>query len=286
MHVAANDIETSRTENGTCAPDEETDYYSFLTASSPGPSASQVASQESVMTTFSEADEDGVQIHACDRHNEFFYSEHDYKKHIERFHNTSSRFQCNICDKSYANNFGLNQHTNTTHLGTPYMCSVNGCHKFFKSVKGRNLHEQKHVGVLQFKCDICSFNATSLSALRSHKVSHSASKRFPCRYCPKRFTRTNDRKRHEEKSCPAKGKHFASLSIGVCTDGQDEPKVTSKSGRKGHRCSLCHKTFLTKEKLTSHMTSIHRRERTYACTECMKTFSSRSLLGAHRRDVH
>lgn len=263
------------------------DLSSFISWSSVGPSASQIAVPPSAESTCSDVSHDAAEIYVCDLHNQTFFDKAERDKHWSSFHQEDTvRFSCSICDKTYANKFGLDQHFNSIHLGNPYKCSVKGCDKFFKSIKGRNIHEQRHTGDFKYKCDICGKTFSSLSGLRIHKVSHSASKKYPCKFCQKRFTRTNDRKRHEEKSCPAKAEYYSNLSIGVCTDGQSDQKNKEKSVRKGIRCSICHKTFLSKEKVTSHITAVHRRERSYGCTECMQSFSSRSLLSAHRKDVH
>lgn len=290
FHFSGEDSQTSTSLNdseelnGTATVySDELDCLSFLSASSPGPSASQISVQGSCVTTASDASCDTADIFVCDSHNEIFYSTQDYDNHQASLHmNRTGRFQCSVCDKNYANKFGLDQHTNAIHLGCPYMCSVTGCNKFFKSLKGRNLHEQRHSGKFEYKCDICSKKWNTLSALRTHKISHSVAKKYPCRFCNKKFTRTHDRKRHENDVCRGKRENAIAHTIGVSKDGITE----TKSNRKGHRCSICRRTFLTKEKLTGHLQHAHSRNRDYGCTECMKSFSSRSLLAAHRKDAH
>ena len=57
---------------------------------------------------------------------------------------------------------------------------------------------------LCYVCDICNSLFDNVDYLKQHKLQHSSSKKFICRYCKVHgYTRSNDRDNHE-KECNLK----------------------------------------------------------------------------------
>ena len=51
----------------------------------------------------------------CD--NAAFTQKHNFKKHIESFHEGKKAFRCNICDLRFTQNGGLKSHIQSVHEG-------------------------------------------------------------------------------------------------------------------------------------------------------------------------
>ncbi|XP_053703457.1 gastrula zinc finger protein XlCGF8.2DB-like isoform X1 [Synchiropus splendidus] len=105
-------------------------------------------------------------------------------------------------------------------------------------------------------CSECGKMYSCPRSLNQHKKIHSGEKPFRCPECGKRFGFKGDLKKH--------------LQI------HSEPQQT---------CSVCNKTFLTKESLSRHFRRLHIDEKPFSCSVCKRTYALRDYLTRHMR-VH
>ena len=76
-------------------------------------------------------------------------------------------------------------------------------------------------------CDKCELIVQSLEELQQHRLSHSTTKKFPCRVCKKKgYTHESDRKQHEGKCCKAHNLKIVN-GIVVSRDNSSEEEVQS-----------------------------------------------------------
>lgn len=117
--------------------------------------------------------------------------------------------------------------------------------------------------VREFGCTQCTFKHSKVSAVFIHMQSHSpaaamsASKRFVCDICGRRFERNETMKLHRQ----------------------------THSGEKSFPCSECNKMFARKKSLYQHKKSVHDGVR-YMCVKCDKSFSQQNDCKIHMRKMH
>ena len=134
----------------------------------------------------------------------------------------------------------------------------------------------------QWLCKYCSKPLGVIAAnLGQHlKVKHQIimsdyfDRRFFCSYCPKSFTRSDNRKFHEET---VHLKNMPGTSIAKCQEQLELNKIT-----KPFMCSYCGKGFSQKPAMTAH-TRIHTGEKPYHCEECSKSFTYHSSYAEHMK---
>ncbi|XP_062978566.1 zinc finger protein 777-like isoform X2 [Elgaria multicarinata webbii] len=122
-----------------------------------------------------------------------------------------------------------------------------------------------------------------------HQSSHleaaaqlSSKDRLACRFCPRRFGRSDHLLRHQMShtgarpyQCPACEKSFT-----------DKSKLTNHyrthTGERPFRCSACGKRFIRRHHLVKHQRT-HTRERPHQCPVCLKSFMQKHHLQKHVR---
>ena len=70
-------------------------------------------------------------------------------------------------------------------------------------------HEATHTGETPFKCPVCNKGFRRKDKMRRHEILHESDEvkyRFPCEYCGRRFTQSNNLKTHIRS-------HHSSLKI-------------------------------------------------------------------------
>ena len=84
---------------------------------------------------------------------------------------------------------------------------------------------QRHAGLKNHLCEICSKPFAEASKLKIHKLTHSGEKNYSCSFCGMKFTTSGNMRRHE----------------------------LTHSGEKPHACSVCNKTFAQAGNMRTHM---------------------------------
>ena len=78
------------------------------------------------------------------------------------------RFECQVCHRSYANHYTLNNHTRIHEDSRLFECDV--CWKKFTFYSQLKDHYRTHTGEKPFACETCS----KIFAYKSHLVQHQA----------------------------------------------------------------------------------------------------------------
>ena len=104
----------------------------------------------------------------------------------------------------YASKYLRRSHVQGAHLGANFLCSVQNCGKKFSQKKYCDAHKKGHTKIvdmnLRYICDYCNSVFEQMEKLQQHKLMHSSTKRFICRFCKVHgYTRSSDRKNHEDE---------------------------------------------------------------------------------------
>ena len=166
------------------------------------------------------------------------------------------------------------------------------CEAHFLSKKGLDNHLRLHnnkKGV--FLCNVCGLDFDSLSKLKYHKISHSATKKHKCTWCCSKFGQKSDRKRHQLSSC----KSDMHTKFHQQFQKVKNRKSTNHKCRLRKRlmkvlfllpftCAICHQRFENRESVHKHMGSAHKCSSIFPCLDCCFTFCSQKMLYYHKAD--
>ena len=183
------------------------------------------------------------------------------------FHKGTREFPCRLCAKSFFTNSSRKVHFEAIHNENKLKKSLKCKQCEFTSEKQRGLmeHNQEvHGSVPKYCCKLCKFNATSLSQLQSHKLTHIGRKQnvVKCDICQKMISSKQHLRIHQQ---------------------------IHKGLRQRYPCSECDKTFTTKRGHKRHYENIHkgnRSKRQYKCKQCEFITLKRRTLMQHGQEIH
>ena len=146
-----------------------------------------------------------------------FENPEEFEAHQITNHTVDGRFSCGLCEKTYSTKYLQRNHVKGSHLGTKFVCTIQGCRKYFALKRYRDEHERKNHGksteILKYVCDICQHVLDTIDQLKEHRLKHSDKKKYICHYCRTRsYTKECDRKNHEE-NCSTKLASLEKVSI-------------------------------------------------------------------------
>ncbi|KAM8758108.1 zinc finger protein 445 [Rhynchonycteris naso] len=182
------------------------------------------------------------------------------------------------------------------------------CGKTFTRKRTLLDHKGIHSGEKRYKCNLCEKSYDRNYRLVNHQRSHTKERPFKCQWCGKDFVGRSSLCIHQRKHTRAalSESSLAELSSSQDTGargqeskprGEEPPEDCEKAceqssrptglqnvpaGKKGHKCSMCGKTFSKTSQLISHK-RFHTRERPFKCAECGKTFRWSSNLARHMK---
>jgi len=191
----------------------------------------------------------------------------------------SRSYKCEICQRYFDTENGLNVHNSTKHneLDDPngrfifeagmFWCRV--CNKQYKR-KDKVLYHLKssHKLGAKFTCEYCNKLYYYENELRKHLRTHKQEKEFFCEQCGEGFVWKDTLIRHRHQ------KHLS----------QEEREVLNETLKK-HMCDLCGQAFKFQCLLREHMES-HSIIKKYNCEVCGKTFRTKKMMLSHRRSIH
>ncbi|XP_072766934.1 uncharacterized protein [Anoplolepis gracilipes] len=121
-------------------------------------------------------------------------SKHDrvFKKNKET--DSSKRFLCEICSKSFTQSTTLVAHLRAHNGIKPYVCEV--CSRPFTTNAYLKMHMRTHTQERPYICQYCSRAFARADTLANHLTSHTGEAKYHCKCCPKNFRRLKSLKEH------------------------------------------------------------------------------------------
>lgn len=101
-----------------------------------------------------------------------------------RMHPKQFPFKCSKCERRFLDNITTEAHENLCQGA--FKCEI--CNKLFRNNYGLQVHLVSHSAVKQFKCDICAKTFNRKDNLRQHtSFVHSKERKFKCHLCGKSY---------------------------------------------------------------------------------------------------
>ncbi|KAF5304354.1 hypothetical protein FQA39_LY09733 [Lamprigera yunnana] len=131
---------------------------------------------------------------------------------------------------------------------TSRFCNV--CNKIISQELDQQLIETNEKTNL---CSVCGKTFRHSYPLKEHLVTHSSERPFECTVCKKTFAKSYNLRLHQK----------------------------THSGIHPYVCSTCGKAYTTQSNLTTHIRSVHTKEKPHACSKCSMTFVHPRHLRLH-----
>lgn len=221
-----------------------------------------------------------------------FTSPREFQKHV-KFHNQDLKYNCSICDATFESENELKQHNFSMEHGNRYM-------KMHEKCRPSGIEARNH------QCKTCQ----TWFGLRHYLVQHMETDNhdYKCQKCGLQYLQPGSRRLHIQQVHQeiATTCEFCSLKL------QTTQAVWGHLKTHGivHECDNCHRRFLHKEQVTTHMEAheppvqcpwkgcvrqlvtkislyyhlkTHQGDEDYKCPYCSKSFFKQKLLEAHMR---
>lgn len=203
---------------------------------------------------------------------------------------TGALVSCPFCHQNVKRNT-LTQHIKYIHSSKP-QCNV--CSKTFANQNNLKRHMMIHSGIKEFECDICQKRFHQKITMQTHRLTHISP--FTCSQCGIKFENKSDLTTHKGTDECSKSRIMKVKEELMKTVRQE---VTTDHGKLlGYACSLCKKMFSVESALEQHVESTHivesdipndknlkKTNKRFECCICGKGCSSQAMLIMHER-VH
>lgn len=145
-------------------------------------------------------------------------------------------------------------------MRAPKICPV--CNKLFRTNYKLRVHMETHAeNSVKFSCDFdgCKKTFKSKIGLQEHAARHTGAFNFSCKDCNKKFLLRSYFLAHQ--------------------------RIHSTKNQKTFACSLCPKSFKSKQNLIDHE-SCHLDLKTFKCDKCDKAFNTKTHHDVHYKSQH
>ena len=109
-------------------------------------------------------------------------------------------YPCTKCERVFPFESQLASHMFKHRKVAHFLCTAEGCKRFFKQESDRRAHEISHTGLL-LKCDHCDYSTRDNHYLKQHSQVHSAKLVCFCSKCGKGFRFYEQKTHHIAKPC-------------------------------------------------------------------------------------
>uniref|UniRef100_A0A336MQT5 CSON005192 protein n=1 Tax=Culicoides sonorensis TaxID=179676 RepID=A0A336MQT5_CULSO len=224
----------------------------------------------------------------CEVCNKSYSRRQTLEEHLRLKHGSEKdlKFQCDKCQRKFISEKKLKQHS-ISHLPANEKM-VHPCKycdkKFTKSVNVIAHIKAVHIGLRPFICESCGKSFQSKGALKDHQITHSDEKPWACSQCPKRFKNQARLKTHEDIHnttsyiCPHCG-------LALNTKRTLKMHLVVHSTEKKYKCNYCGSEYKRAKALKNHLI-LHTGLKPYACPFCNKTFANGSNCRSHKKKAH
>ncbi|XP_054719433.1 uncharacterized protein LOC129229120 [Uloborus diversus] len=239
-------------------------------------------------------------MHACEKRfqcaitscTKTFTSPSEFKKH-SRVHDQRYAHNCSICDSTFTDEAELKEHNLSVEHGTKYM-------KMHEKCRPSGIEARNH------QCKVCQ----TWFGLHHYLVRHMETDDhdYTCQKCGLQYLQPGSRRLHIQQVHPE-----IATTCEFCTLKMSSTQAVwghLKTHGIVHECEICHRRFLHKEQVTTHMEAhdppvqcpwegcfrqlvtkislyyhlkTHRGDIDYKCSVCSKGFMKQKLLEAHMR---
>ena len=202
--------------------------------------------------------------------------------------NLNVKYSCHICSEEFLSINIYFEHVKSAHgndqenndLCSQFMCD--DCKENFSSKTLLKNHTTKVHG--RYECHFCNKRYQNNHILlihitREHVNANAFRPELECGNCGNSFGSSTDCKKHEKSCCPLCKKNLENVA------GLKKHIRFVHDKERPVQCNECHKKFVTKHTLATHMSEVHEGKR-YACDLCDKVFGVQTRLNWHRNEFH